>query len=92
MLDSGDARFPSASKDLIVANKAFRFVVKGEPAAILKKFLVNGSLVEAYKLPGAHRMLRPVMGAALLAEGLGRPVRFAEHGEEIIGTVLGLAS
>jgi len=88
-LDAGDRRFPSISKEMILANKGFQFIVTGEPAIVLGEFIVDGKLVDAYKMPERHRLLRPVMGAALLAEGMGRTVRFTHEGNDIIGTVSG---
>jgi hypothetical protein len=42
ILDAGEARFPSLSKDLILANKSFEFIVTGAPATALRRFIVDG--------------------------------------------------
>ena len=87
MLRADERWFSAHAKDLIVAKTPFRFVVSGRQAEALKPFIVNGEPRDAYKM-GVNMLLQPIMGVIFIAEGAGRPVRFSEDGDSIIGTVV----
>jgi hypothetical protein len=90
ILRADDPRFATRAKDLLYAKTSFRFVVAGPQADAFRPYLVNGQVIDAYKM-GVNRILQPILGVLLIAEGVGRPVRFSIQGDQFTGTVLGVA-
>ena len=87
VLDAAARFFPSHAKDLLVARKSFRFIVAGRQAEALRPFLVEGKVVDGYRM-GLNLLTQPILAVLLMAEGGGHRVSFVTRDDVLTGTVL----